>query len=186
MKIIAFVTRLALLIAFVFLAALSFKQTELQGQEACKPLFRAGRDAVCKAETGRARVDGHCETNCAQSLNISGPDPISANVDQTISVTFFTNRALGGPNTLCTSTGAVNWGDGPTNEDMPTGHTQDCGSDQPKIAGMNPPSVTMTHKYSKPGRYCLSAIMSGSHKYEGDGTCSYDCTLRADKIVTVR
>jgi hypothetical protein len=29
-------------------------------------------------------------------------------------------------------------------------------------------------------------MMSGSHKYEGDGTCSYDCTLRADKIVTVR
>jgi hypothetical protein len=177
------VARLTVLSTFVFLAAMPSGQHEPNGQVSCA--FQTGSEAIGRGDSGRAKFNGHCESNCIKALHISGPTPMTAAVNESVSVTFFTDGALGGPNDRCASAGAVNWGDGP-NEPMPSEKiTTGCGVGHTKIAGSDVPSVTMTHKYTKPGTYCLSAQMFGNHKYDGDGSCSYDCVVRANKNVTV-
>jgi hypothetical protein len=183
MNTLGWIGRFTLLFVVFAVAATTFKSFELQGKDECA--FKTGYEAVGRGDAGRAKFNGHCEQNCIKAMHISGPDPIEVRVNETLSASFFTDGALGGPNDRCASSGAVNWGDGP-NEPMPNEKiTAGCGVGHTKIAGSDVPSVTMTHAYTKPGRYCLSASMFGNHKYDGDGSCSYDCVVRADKVVIV-
>jgi hypothetical protein len=48
------------------------------------------------------------------------------------------------------------------------------------------PNVSLKHTYLTAGQYCLSASMWGNHKYHGNGSCSYDCTVSQAVTVVVR
>lgn len=132
----------------------------------------------------------HCSANCIHLMVIS-PSPIIANINQPVTVNFSTNnKALGGPNAVCASAGKVSWGDGSPDQDMPSHPWNACGVAAGEINFLptNPhaPNVPLTHPYATAGQYCLSATMWGNHKYHGDGSCSYDCTVSQAVTVTVR
>jgi hypothetical protein len=151
---------------------------------------------ACAYSPGRSAGDvgrdpktnpSHCAVNCANSLTIA-PVPVVGNINQDLGVTFLVDRILGGPNQVCTSNGQVDWGDG-TSTAMPSDPWMDCDKRPTSMLHDTlgkPVNVTLHHTYSTAGQYCVSARVYGNHKYDGNGSCSYDCTISNSDTVIIR
>src|SRR3984885_8798460 len=150
----------------------------------------------CKYSPGRSAGDvgrdrktnpSHCAVNCANSLAIA-PVPVVGNVNQDLGVNFSVDRILGGPNQVCTSNGQVDWGDG-TSTAMRSDPWTDCDNRPTSVLHDTvgkAVNVTLRHTYTTAGQYCVSARVYGNHKYDGDGSCSYDCTIANSNTVIIR
>jgi len=133
--------------------------------------------------------DNHskCETTCSGAVEIqianneSGKGPIEGVEDQELALKFAATEPLGGEeNALCTSNGAVNWGDSDEDEAFPSTEWNDCtGHIGTRIAALDSytPELIMKHTYHKAGNYCVSAKMFASRKDRHGAACAYDCTL---------
>lgn len=157
------------------------KDVPFAGQ--CK--YPNGYDAIDVGRDPKTN-DGNCALQCARVLAIS-PVNGSGKVNTPITLNFRTQTVLGGRNTICTSSGTVDWGDG-LQTNMPSDPWTNCDG---KPSGVvhntvsTPVDVTLAHSFPTAGQYCVSASVWGNHKYDGDGSCSYDCTVSANMYVTV-
>ena len=132
--------------------------------------------------------EGHCASQCAQSMAVA-PSPVVGNINQQLDVNFRVNRVLGGANQVCASNGTIDWGDGTPQTTMPSDAWTNCDG---KPSGIihntvgKAVNVTMSHSYATAGEYCVSASVWGNHKYDGAGSCSYDCTVSSNAPVLIR
>jgi hypothetical protein len=137
-----------------------------------------------------------CEVTCPGVVEIqlpnqqNGKGPIEGIENQEIALNFAATEPLGGEeNALCTSNGAVNWGDGDEDEPFPSTEWNDCtGHIGTRIAALDSytPEVVMKHTYHKAGNYCVSAKMFASRKDRHGAACAYDCTLENSVRVKIK
>ena len=135
----------------------------------------------------RKTADAQCARQCATVLAISPASP-SVRINKPITLNFRTQTVLGGTNTICQSSGSVDWGDGSPQTHMPADPWTACDKVRREIvhnSNGNPIDVTLTHSFPTAGMYCVSAQVWGNHKYDGNGSCSYDCYVYANTYVTV-
>lgn len=137
-----------------------------------------------------------CEITCSGAVEIQLPNtgndkrPIEGVENQEIALEFAATEPLGGEeNALCTSNGAVNWGDSDQDEPFPSTEWNDCtGHIGSRIAAQDSytPELTLKHTYHKAGTYCVSAKMFASRKDRHGAACAYDCTLENSARVKIK
>ena len=137
-----------------------------------------------------------CEVTCSGEVEIQTPDnenskgPIVGIENQELALNFAATEPLGGEdNALCTSNGAVNWGDSDEDEPFPSTEWNDCtGHIGTRIAALDSyrPELVMKHTYHKAGNYCVSAKMFASRKDRHGAACAYDCTLENSIRVKIK
>jgi hypothetical protein len=140
--------------------------------------------------------DSKCEVTCPGSIEIQVPEKASVKgtiggvENNEIALNFAATDPLGGEeNALCTSNGAVNWGDSDEDEPFPSTEWNDCtGHIGTRIAALDSyrPEVVMKHTYEKAGTYCVSAKMFASRKDRHGAACAYDCTLENSAKLKVK
>ncbi len=147
-----------------------------------------GYAAINRGKSTNKDPSGHCEENCSQGPLRIDPSPIVGNINQDLAINFRLDQVLGGPNAVCASNGTIDWGDG-TQEPMPHVSWIDCDrkpADMLRDTVGKPPNYTLHHTYRTAGEYCVSAQVWGNHKYDGVGSCSYDCSVSANAAVIIR
>lgn len=137
-----------------------------------------------------------CEVTCSGKVEIqlpnkaTGTGPIEGVENQEIALNFAATEPLGGEqNALCTSNGAVNWGDSDQDEPFPSTEWNDCtGHIGTRIAALDSytPEVVMKHTYRKAGTYCVSVKMFASRQDRHGAACAYDCTLENSVHVKIK
>ncbi len=138
-----------------------------------------------------------CESACTGYLRIQPfsngkrcSQAIEGTEEQEIAIEFSASEPLGGEeNALCTSNGAVNWGESDEDEPMPLASWEDCnGHHGSRIAAVDSytPDLVLKHIYHKAGTYCVSATMFANRRVRGAGACSYDCRLENSIRVRVK
>jgi hypothetical protein len=108
-------------------------------------------------------------------------------VGQNIALRVQTSRALGGANQCIQEEGSIDWGDGTPFVD-PFIRKDQVDDRGPHHGCKAEPVNVMTspaHRYKQAGEYCVSATLGGSYKYEGEGSCSYDCRLNKSVMIHV-
>lgn len=170
------------LIILICVALISIRDSTALNRPACK--YQTGYYAKdVGGGNSIAGKNGHCGSNCVQKLNMAPVDS-TAYIGDDLSLTFWVDAPLGGPNMRCVSAATVDWGDG-SSEQMPSEAANDCGVGDYKIKRGNIPKVKVSHHYDSPGVYCVSAEMWGNHKYDGQVSCSSDCFVRAQTIIKI-
>lgn len=137
-----------------------------------------------------------CQVTCSGAVEIQSPDTESGKgriegvEHQEITLKFAATDPLGGEeNALCTSNGAVNWGDSDEDEPFPATEWNDCtGHIGTRIAALDSytPELVMKHTYHKAGTYCVSARMFASRKDRHGAACAYECTLENSVRVKIK
>jgi hypothetical protein len=137
-----------------------------------------------------------CQVTCSGVVEIqpanqgNGKGPIEGVENQEIALSFAATEPLGGEeNALCTSKGAVDWGDSDQDEPFPSTDWNDCtGHIGTRIAALDSytPVLVMKHTYHKAGTYCVSAKMFASRQDRHGAACAYDCTLENSVRVKIK
>jgi hypothetical protein len=146
-----------------------------------------------------------CEHNCKGSLRIAWPTleqtpvvggkkhgiAIEGTVGQELVLEFADARPTGGDeaNALCSSDGAVNWGDSSDDEAFPNVPWDGCpGHPNSRIDSQESFALDkiMKHTYKKPGNYCISATAHANFKAREGKACSYDCTQQGFVHVNIK
>jgi len=137
-----------------------------------------------------------CQVTCSGAVKIqlaskgTGNGPIEGVENREIALNFAANEPLGGEeNALCTSNGAVNWGDSDQDEPFPSTDWNDCaGHIGTRIAAVDSytPEVIMKHTYRKAGTYCVSVKMFAGRQDRHGEACAYDCTLENSVHVKIK
>jgi len=123
-----------------------------------------GTGKACKELGGKA-----CCNRCGtQGFDIS---PAHAYVGAGTAVTMYFTPHLPSPDAVIYTFSDVSWGD--KIEKLP----------DPVV---NNKTYSLTHIYTTKGDYVVRADAGAQHKYEGDGSCSYECCTEGTAIITVQ
>jgi len=153
---------LYLQLAFLSLLALAATVSSSRADTVKGTCKATDTEGPCRELGGKA-----CCNRCgSQGFGIS---PAHAVVKAGKSVTLSFTPHLPSPDAVIYTFGVVNWGD--TVEALP-----EVGNDK---------TVTLTHTYKTKGDYTVRAAAGAQHKYQGDGSCSYQCCTETSATVTV-